>query len=297
MNEEKELSLAELLSHLFKYKIMILGITLLFAIFSVFYTLSLPNKYKAESLLMPVSEDTSANMSGLMSQFGGLAGLAGIDIGKGGQNNVELIIETVRSRAFLAEFINKYNLIIPILAASGWDRETNTLVIDDSLYDQSTSTWVRTATPPRKATPTVYEAVEELRDIATIKLDDENGFVTIAVEFYSPYLAKQWVEWMVQDANHWIRSKKKQEVDKSIQFLSEQAELTNVVEMKTSFYKLIEEQIKTKMLTEVREEYALKVIDPATLPELKSSPMRALICIVITLAGLFISTLAALFRK
>jgi LPS O-antigen subunit length determinant protein (WzzB/FepE family) len=52
---------------------------------------------------------------------------------------------------------------------------------------------------------------------------------------------------------------------------------------------LIEEQTKTIMFANVRDEYVLKTIDPALIPELKSGPKRALICIVGTLLGIILS--------
>jgi LPS O-antigen subunit length determinant protein (WzzB/FepE family) len=39
------------------------------------------------------------------------------------------------------------------------------------------------------------------------------------------------------------------------------------------------------MLAKVRQEYAFKTIDPAVVPEVKSEPKRALICVLGTLLG------------
>jgi LPS O-antigen subunit length determinant protein (WzzB/FepE family) len=39
------------------------------------------------------------------------------------------------------------------------------------------------------------------------------------------------------------------------------------------------------MLAKVRQEYAFKTIDPAVVPEEKSEPNRALICVLGTLLG------------
>jgi uncharacterized protein involved in exopolysaccharide biosynthesis len=60
--------------------------------------------------------------------------------------------------------------------------------------------------------------------------------------------------------------------------------------LKQIFYQLIEQQIQTKMLATVRDEYALKVIDPAIVPELKDGPKRALIVIL----SLFIALITSI---
>ena len=50
------------------------------------------------------------------------------------------------------------------------------------------------------------------------------------------------------------------------------------------------------MLADVREEYALEVIDPAVVPETKSAPDRALICILGALLGGILSVLFVLLK-
>lgn len=297
MQKENEITLLELIKHVYKYRVMVFVITLVFASISVLYALNLPNRYKSESLVIPVSYDSSTNVSGLMSQFGGLAGLAGINLGTSGQSNVDRIIETVRSRVFLSEFINKHNLLVSVLAANGWNKEDEKLSIDPDIYDIIEKKWVRSAAPPRKIVPTLAEGVEAFKEILTIDLDKENGFLTISIESFSPQIAKMWVELLIVEANEWIKREKEEEVNRSIKFLNKQVENMQEVEMKSAFYKLIEEQIKNKMLLEVRDEYALEVIDPPSLPELKSSPKRALICIAFTFVGFFLSVLVALIRN
>ena len=60
---------------------------------------------------------------------------------------------------------------------------------------------------------------------------------------------------------------------------------TAATDMQSTFYKLIEEQSKSLMLAEVQEEFIFRVIDPAVVPELKSGPKRAFICVLGTLLG------------
>jgi uncharacterized protein involved in exopolysaccharide biosynthesis len=51
------------------------------------------------------------------------------------------------------------------------------------------------------------------------------------------------------------------------------------------------------MLARGNEEFAFKVIDPATPPKLRDSPKRAVISMVATLAGGFLGLLAVFLRK
>jgi hypothetical protein len=53
----------------------------------------------------------------------------------GGDTNTKLALELVKSRQFINEFINNYDLLVPIMAAKDWDMATNTLIIDEDAYD------------------------------------------------------------------------------------------------------------------------------------------------------------------
>jgi len=85
-------------------------------------------------------------------------------------------------------------------------------------------------------------------------------------------------------------------VNINIQYLEAQIEKTSIAEMREVFYTIIEEQIKSKMLAEASPEYAFVTVSPAMVPEEKSQPKRALICILGTLLGGMLSVLWVLVR-
>ncbi|MBF4281080.1 LPS O-antigen length regulator, partial [Vibrio anguillarum] len=94
-----------------------------------------------------------------------------------------------------------------------------------------------------------------------------------------------WVELLVKDLNDWIKNEKLTETRQNISYLEQQLEKTKLVDMQSVFYQLIEEQMKSLMLAEVKDEFAFKTIDPAVVPEEKAGPKRALICVLATLLG------------
>ena len=54
--------------------------------------------------------------------------------------------------------------------------------------------------------------------------------------------------------------------------------------------------MNNKMMASIKDDYLLSIIDPPIVPELKSSPKRALICILITIFGGLFSIVVALFN-
>lgn len=295
--EDDEIDLAELCHAIWSGKLLIIIISGLFAIISIIYAINQPNIYKATTLLSPTSEQTGAGgLAKMAGQFGGLASLAGINIGGGGIDKTGLALEVLKSRVFLEKFINNHQLLVPLMAAKSWDISANTLIIDDEVYNQEIKKWVREVKAPKKPEPSPWQAYKKFKNIFTITVDKKTGMITLAIEHLSPEIATQWLLWLVSDINVAMREQDKTEAQRSINYLTAKLKETQLADMQTIFYQLIEQQTKTIMLAEVSKEYVLKTIDPANAPEEKAKPKRVLIVVLGTMLGGIISVLIVLIR-
>ncbi|MEL4482913.1 lipopolysaccharide biosynthesis protein [Shewanella algae] len=295
---DDEIDLRELLSVIWQGKWLIAGVTLVFAVASVVIALMLPNIYKSEVLLAPASEEQGAGgLAGLASQFGGLASMAGINLGgKGGTDKTQLAIEVLKSRQFIGDFIEKHQILPELMAVDKWHMADNSLSFDPEMYNQQSKTWVREVNPPFQPKPSLQEAHKAFSKILVVNKDKESGMVKISIEHQSPFIAKQWVDWLVADINLTMKERDVAEANRSTDFLNKQIELTNVADIRAILYKLVEEQAKTIMFAEVRDEYVFKTIDPAFVPEEKAKPKRALICVLGTMLGGMLAVMIVLIR-
>ncbi|MDF0533009.1 Wzz/FepE/Etk N-terminal domain-containing protein [Shewanella sp. A32] len=292
-----EIDLRELFSVIWAGKILIIAITLVFAIGAVALALWMPNIYKSEALLAPAEEAQGGGLSALANQFGGLASLAGINLGKnGGADKTELAIEVMQSRKFTSDFIEKHHILPELMAVDKWSLSDNKISYDPELYDATTKEWVRKVKPPLQAKPSMQEAYKAFTKIFSVTSDKQSGLVTVSIEHKSPYIAKQWVDWLVTDINQVMKQRDVTEAKRSTEYLEKQIEQTNVADIRTVLYKLVEEQAKTIMFAEVRDEYIFKTIDPALVPEEKFKPKRALICVLGTLLGGMLAVFIVLVR-
>lgn len=64
-----------------------------------------------------------------------------------------------------------------------------------------------------------------------------------------------------------------------------------------TIFEILARQFELAKLDEAKEGALIQVVDPAIVPDYKSSPKRALITILATMAGLFIGMLVAFFRE
>ena len=292
---DDEIDLRELFSVLWAGKKLIVGITAIFALVAVFYALSIPNQYRATAIVSP-AQDGGGGLSGALGQLGGLASLAGVSIGGGESSEAQVAQEIMRSRGFIEEFISENNLAVEVFAAEGWDMGSNQLEINADIYDVDSSLWLRDASAGKTVGPSGWELFKKFSGMFSVSEDTKTGMVSISVEYFSPQLAKEWVDRLVIGINQHMQSRKLEKVNINIQYLEAQIQKTSIAEMREVFYTIIEEQIKSKMLAEASPEYAFVTVSPAMVPEEKSQPKRALICILGTLLGGMLSVLWVLVR-
>lgn len=292
---EDEIDLLELWIALWRGKWIIIAFTAVFAVTSVFYALSLPNMYKSTAVLAP-ADSSGSGISNLAGQFGGLASLAGINLGGGGSNKTAEALQIIQSWAFVEEFIEEQNIAPQVFAAKGWNPDTNELLYDTGIFDPKTQVWTREAPKGKQVAPSSWELFEKFGNYLSVSEDKVAGFTSISIEHYSPEIAKLWVDALVNKINTKLQVRDSKEAETNVAFLKQQIEQTPLASMQSVFYDLIEEQTKTLMLAKGSTEYVFKTVSESRIPEQRSKPKRALICVVGVFFGGFLGVFVALVR-
>ena len=293
---DEELTFGELLIILWQGKLIVISFSFFVLALFTAYAVNMPNIYKSEALLAPAEANTNSAMSGIGGQLGGLASLAGVNLGAASGDQSALAIEIIKSRKFASDFIVRYDLLKDLMAAEKWNPKSNQIQYDPDTYDAQEKKWVRDVTFPYKQKPSLQEAYEKYLEFIKVSADKASGLVTISATHVSPTVAQNWVNWIIEDINKVMKNRDVREANKSIAFLTKQLEQTAVAEMKGALYSLIEEQAKTVMFATVRDEYVFKTIDPAIISEKKYKPSRAIICIIGLLLGGFLGGVFVLIR-
>ena len=290
---DDEIDLRELFGVLWAGKVKIIAITAVFAVASVIYALSVPNQYKATALLAPAQSD-GGGLSGALGQLGGLASLAGVSLGGGESGEAQIAQEIMKSWSYIEGFIADNNIAVEVYAAEGWSKGSNTLEIDNDAYDVVTNEWLVEDESGAIGAPSSWQLFKSFSERLSVSEDKKSGLVSVSIEYYSPQIAKQWVDMYVESINRFMQQRQIDKVTRNINYLQEQIEKTALAEMQEVLYNIIEEQTKNKMLAEASPDYVFVAVGPSMVPELKSQPKRALICILGTLLGGMLSVLMVL---
>ncbi len=279
LEDDDEIDLRRLWQHLKAGKWWILALTLLAASAAAFFAWTAEPRYEVSVVMSPVESGKGGGLSALASQFGGLASLAGIDLGGGG-GKTEEALAVLESRRFTEAFIRDHQLL-PVLFADRWDAEQGRWRLEAG-----------------EKAPDMWDAVKVFNEIRQVNSDKKSGLVTLTLRWRNPQQAAQWANELVERINRHMQAQAVQEAQESIDYLREQLKNTDLVEMEQAIYRLIEAQTKNIMFAKVRDEYVFRVIDPAIPPDVDEpvSPKRGLIVTLGVVVGLILGVFVALLR-
>jgi len=217
-----------------------------------------------------------------------LASFAGLEGGKASVDDTTLAMAIFTSRKFVKSFLEKNDLIVPVMTLEGWNSETNEDIYSKS-FDKEKGIWA-------EGQPTDGQIYNKFLNIVKLSKSSRQGIYTVSVETLSPKFSQILANKVIDDINENVRVIRAREASENIKYLQNQLSKTLVKDIKATLHELIFEQTKDLMMAEVRKEFVFKVIDPAVVPEQKIYPVRSVICIMITLLGFFIAMSYSLTR-
>jgi uncharacterized protein involved in exopolysaccharide biosynthesis len=274
--EDDEIDLLELIRTLLQAWKAIVGITMVCIGIAVVYALNAPDVFKVETLLAPARKEKSGASSAI-SQFGGLATMAGITIPS--DSNIEQVLATLESRKFLKVFIDK-NKLLPILFEGAWDPKNQSWIVESE-----------------EKKPTDLKAIEFFKAILSVDEDKKSGLITLSISWKDPTVAAKWANDLVKQLNELLRQKAIADSRKRVGYLEQELAKTTLQDMRTVLYNILESEKQKAMLANVNEDFALEVIDPAVAPEGRAKPNRKLIVALGGVCGFFLSIFAVFLRN
>lgn len=253
-DSEEFLDLRGLVDKLWAHRWWMFASVAVFTIASVAYALTADRVYRASTVLAPAQATGGQSALGsILGQMGGLASLAGVDAGNNGANTEEALA-VLRSRDFTLRFFEDEQ-ILPKIFPEDWDTQRQR--------------WIGDAGPP--SISRAYELFD--KRIRRVVQNKKTGLTTIEIDWTDRTEAAAWANGLISRLNQEMRTRAINNANESLRFLEKELAATAVVEMRESINRLIEGQIRQRMLANVNHEYAFRVIDRAVVPE-ADEPVR-----------------------
>ncbi len=366
-DDGEEISLVDLAATLWRRKRLIVGVTLVAAVFSVAYALLQPNRYTATSSLLPISGSASSSLA----QYAGLAAMAGISLpGASAGDPTVKIGAILKSRGLAEKLIEELDLIPALIEkpekikkgtplgeatkvfqedvfSVSTDAKTSLIKVSAKTKDPGLSRDIankaidllqanleaRTLSSSGKSISLLetqvveQEAKVRAAQARLTEFQRKNKLVSPqaqssgGIQLYQGLIQQRIaleieisrLESALSSDNPKLVSAKTQlaainsqiadyertgggvgpSISAAPATMMEYANLTAELEMLTKLYGSLVGSLESMKLQEASEKLFIEVIDPAIAPERKSEPSRAMICVVGTLAGGFLSVLLA----
>ena len=250
-NQEAPLDLRTVIARLFARRWWIIASTLIVATICTVAALLLTPVYRATTVLVPADDtDAQSALGSALGQIGSLASLAGVTVRSGSPQMEALAV--LRSRQFTERFI-KDKQLMQQLFADKWDAVANE--------------WAGAAPTPARA----YKMFD--RKIRSVAADKKTGLITVQIEWRDRIEAAAWANELVARLNLEMRSRAMAKAEGAVGYLEKELQSTSNVATREAIGRLIESQVKQRMLANVTREYAFRVVDPALPPD-AADPVR-----------------------
>lgn len=268
---DRDLNLGEVVSRLWQYRALLIASVVVFAgAFTAVAFLMTP-VYRASAVLVPASADRTSSLESVLGSLSSLTSIAGIHVGPIGGSEAEEALAVLRSREFTEGFIAERQLM-PELYARMWDAETKTWKVG---ADEQ---------------PSLAQAYKYFNKLRTASQDKRTGLIEVTITWSNPEQAAQWVNELVARLNAVMRARAIDRTDASLGYLQRELSATSTIETREAISRLIEAQINKRMLANVTEAYAFRVIDRALVPDVRDPirPKKLLLIVLGAMTGIIV---------
>lgn len=243
---------------------LIVSISIASVFAAILLALVLPVKYRAQTIIVAIPDSSaSSSLNSVQRSLASATGLAA-----GSDTRSYELVEIIKSERLTRDLITSEGLL-PVLFYEQWD--------------ESKSEW-------KSDVPSMGLAFEEFDQLRTVEYSRKTGLISINMEWSDPVVAADWANKTVQHANAHLLGRDEREALTKLEYYEKQLENKSTINVRSSIVHLIQNEHETLATLKSREEYALKTIDPAFVPNRKFRPQRR----VIVTMGLVLGFLASI---
>lgn len=273
-----EFSYSDLVAFCMGKWMLVLGAVAVSVVIALVSTFFLTERYKSTAILSFNSDVQKMKTDSMSEGFGGLASLAGINIGANG-SFAEEVLAMARSRKFVIDFIEKNN-VKKVIFSDLWDEENKS-------WEGSVWGALSGKQPQEPSDEIAFRTFS--KENYSIAQDRKTGLVVLAIRAPSSEDAVSWARKIIEKINLTYKDREIAAARMSLEFLDDELKRNSSLEMKNVLYDLIKDQKQRMMLAQISQDYVFKSVDPPFTPEYRDFPRRSGFVVVGAFAGLVLS--------
>lgn len=290
---EDEIDLRELARTIGRHKKKLIIFSLIVTVLSVAWTLSKPNIYQSQAVLVPQEQSKASSLGGL----GALAGMAGIDIGGGEMTPDQAFGLYLTDYNWMREFMDKSGLFLHLndpLSDHKYRFAFGYRGIYDALHSNSKPIESLSDAEREKL---LYATYQSLSSNLSVTSDKKTMAITITYSHSDPILAQKVVDTFLSYASESLRKEELNSMEKKLAYYNDELEKTNDLALKTQLSQLMSALIQKKVLAQSGDYYNVKLVlaPHVAYTEDKEGPKRGLIIVVTMITSLILGIFGIFF--
>jgi len=260
---DDEINLLDYLNVIKKRRKIILIIVAVSVVLSVISALLATNIYESKAVIMPVNQQQEqGGMSAIAAQFG---------ISAPSTSNVSELINLLKSNILIERVIKKNNLLSVFFKPE-----------ELKIMKENKKAW---------------NGIRAMKDVFDVRNNQKEGIIELSAEFKDPKITKDIINYMLAELTNYMSSEAKRVAETNRKYLETLIDKNADPLIRQKIYSLIAKQIEISMMSEVKENFAFKVIDPPRVPDRRIKPKRRQIVMLAFITSLFAGIFIAFFME
>jgi len=289
--EEDEIDLRELWQTIVKGKKVIATVMFLVVTATFVYVMSIPNVYKSETVLIPVSDSSGPNLGGL----GGLAAMAGVSLGGGGSMTPDTAFNTLlNDYEFMKKFVEE-NKVVAYYNSADVDKNYVFALNFRTLYDLFHST----EKEDKNYEDQVYNTIKKVKSNMSISSDKKTALISVSYSDSDRTYPPKIINAFLRDASSYLVENNLRIIDNKLNYFSKEMQKADAFELRQSLSSMISQILQEKVMMKSKQYYQCDVLTPPTVAYVKdkTKPKRGLILVVSFITSLILGVFLVFFLE
>jgi uncharacterized protein involved in exopolysaccharide biosynthesis len=336
MEEEKDIisiDFSAFLKIIWKEKIWIVLITLVFALGGIYSALTAREEFVSTGKILPEYQ----SKAGGLSQFAGLASLAGVDLSSaaaGGSDAVrpDLYPDVLKSTPFFLELL-KIKVRTKDNKEMLFSQFYDNFVLDNKIEEKDTKIKFPTSNQYIAVSYQTEKNLKDLRERISAVIDKKTGLITVTVKLPDPVVATLITDYSMNFLTNYITNYRTEKSKQDLNFLAERLDaakgkyysnqtkkaqysdqnqlsmmklqaadlqrerIESEYKISSTFYNTLLQKYEEAKLKVQQETPVIKVLEPPVVPNKRSEPKRTIIVLIATFLGGIFGIIVGLIRK
>ena len=221
-------------------------------------------RYTASMVVASAGEDGAGGLRNRLSQYSGIAALAGIGLPTGKTVTAFVQFGEILTSPVVAErLMRKYDIMPTVFEGSWtWDAENKTWVAKSNPIKALKGKFREFFGLPAKSPPTAAALADYLDRKLTISLIETTGMQRIEFQHKDPVFAVQLLAALHKEADNLIREESQTRTSRQIAYIERKLQTTTAADHRRSLVQLLLDQEKQMMMIQVDLPFAARVIEP-----------------------------------